>query len=203
MADVAASFGETAPLLGQGRLLEEDDQELDPREELHSDLPAVTLRNDSGISRLLYLSHFLSTWNSRLFEFGAVLFIAAIIPGTLLPASVYALIRSLSAIFFSAAVGKFVDSSDRLTSVRISIGLFRSQYVSRTSWQQWNVHSRAESGHHCLLRNITLAPCDEELYLESLKPSLGFIGCICGHWKALLHHEHRVCRKGLGMFMYS
>merc|ERR1712000_67280 len=42
------------------------------------------------IARRLYVSHFLSTWNSRIFEFGAVLYLASIFPGTLLPMSVYA-----------------------------------------------------------------------------------------------------------------
>ncbi|KAG7284860.1 hypothetical protein NEMBOFW57_009475 [Staphylotrichum longicolle] len=39
----------------------------------------------------LYVSHFPSTWNSRLFEFAAVLFLASIFRDTLLPMSVYAL----------------------------------------------------------------------------------------------------------------
>lgn len=43
------------------------------------------------IDRRLYTSHLLSTWNSRLFEFGAVLFLASIFPGTLMPMSVCAL----------------------------------------------------------------------------------------------------------------
>nr|POF21045.1 solute carrier family 40 member 2 [Quercus suber] len=43
---------------------------------------------------LLYISHSLSTWNSRAFEFGAFLFLSALYPQTLLPASVYALTRA-------------------------------------------------------------------------------------------------------------
>lgn len=42
----------------------------------------------------LYISHTLSTWNARTFEFGAVIFLAAIFPGTLFFASCYALFRS-------------------------------------------------------------------------------------------------------------
>jgi hypothetical protein len=55
----------------------------------------------SHITYRLYVSHFLSTWNSRVFEFGAVLYLATIFPGTLLPMSVYALVRGLSAIVFA------------------------------------------------------------------------------------------------------
>jgi iron-regulated transporter 1 len=70
----------------------------------------------------IYVSHVLSTWNSRAFEFGSVLYLAAIFPGTLLPMSVYALTRGLSAILFAPAVGQYIDTSNRLQVVRLSIG---------------------------------------------------------------------------------
>ncbi|KFY71732.1 hypothetical protein V498_10133, partial [Pseudogymnoascus sp. VKM F-4517 (FW-2822)] len=35
------------------------------------------------VTNRLYISHFLSTWNSRVFEFGAALYLASIFPGTL------------------------------------------------------------------------------------------------------------------------
>jgi iron-regulated transporter 1 len=73
------------------------------------------------IKKRLYISHFLSTWNSRVFEFGAVLYLATIFPHTLLPLSVYALTRGISAIFLSPALGRYIDTSNRLTVVRLSI----------------------------------------------------------------------------------
>ncbi|KAF2770847.1 putative Ferriportin iron efflux transporter [Teratosphaeria nubilosa] len=72
-------------------------------------------------ARLLYISHSLSAWNSRLFEFGAYLFLADIFPHTLLPASVYALVRAGAAATFAACLGRYVDSGDRLQVVRVSI----------------------------------------------------------------------------------
>jgi len=72
-------------------------------------------------SKSLYISHFISTWNSRGFEFGAVLFLSTIYPETLLPMSVYALFRALAAIVFSPAVGRFIDSGNRLAVLRLSI----------------------------------------------------------------------------------
>ncbi|KAL2851476.1 Ferroporti-1 [Aspergillus pseudoustus] len=69
----------------------------------------------------LYTSHFLSTWNSRMFEFGAVVFLASIFPGTLLYASVYALARSLFAVVLSSWLGAVVDRLDRLSAIRHSI----------------------------------------------------------------------------------
>ncbi|KAL2358487.1 iron-regulated transporter [Cryomyces antarcticus] len=79
--------------------------------------PKVSL----GTTRRLYVSHFLSTWNSRVFEFVAVLFLASIYPSTLLPVSVYALIRAASAVILSPAIGHYIDNSERLSAVRLSI----------------------------------------------------------------------------------
>ncbi|KAL1896635.1 hypothetical protein Cpir12675_002731 [Ceratocystis pirilliformis] len=69
----------------------------------------------------LYISHFLSTWNSRLFEFGAVLFLAAVYPGTLLPLSLYALARGIAATLLSPSLGLVIDTYDRFRVVRASI----------------------------------------------------------------------------------
>lgn len=83
--------------------------------------PSVSI-DHAEIRQLLYSSHFLSAWNSRVFEFGAFLFLAAIYPGTLLPASVYAFARAASAAALSPSVGSFIDRTDRMRVVRISIG---------------------------------------------------------------------------------
>ena len=76
----------------------------------------------SDITRRLYISHFLSTWNSRSFEFGAVLFLASIFPMTLLPLSIYALVCSASAIVLAPLIGRTIDRRSRLPVVRFSIG---------------------------------------------------------------------------------
>lgn len=95
----------------------------------HTESAILGKDNDSGslvpdrVAYSLYISHFLSTWNSRVFEFGAVLFLASIYPGTLLPMSIYALSRGLSAIIFAPAVGQYIDASHRLHVVRLSIGI--------------------------------------------------------------------------------
>lgn len=79
-------------------------------------------RLPARIAYRLYISHFLSTWNSRVFEFGAILYLASIYHGTLLPMSVYALSRGLAAIVFAPAVGYYIDAGNRLQVVRLSIG---------------------------------------------------------------------------------
>ena len=69
----------------------------------------------------LYVSHILSTWNARTFEFGAIIFLAAIFPGTLFFASCYALCRSAAAAVLGSWIGSQVDRKNRLHVVRQSI----------------------------------------------------------------------------------
>ncbi|PLB49866.1 hypothetical protein P170DRAFT_454594 [Aspergillus steynii IBT 23096] len=105
-----------------------------PSRDSGSDAPARPLlqhdpdRETSGvagpqpaITRRIYISHFLSTWNSRVFEFGAILYLAYIFPDTLLPMSIYALARGVAAILFAPAVGHYIDTGNRLAVVRFSI----------------------------------------------------------------------------------
>lgn len=108
-----ASDDELAALLGQNATHQQDEG---PEASL------VHRHVSTSVARRLYLSHFLSTWNSRVFEFGAVLYLAAVFPGTLLPMSLYALVRGLSAIVFAPAIGWYIDTGNRLQVVRVSIG---------------------------------------------------------------------------------
>ena len=89
-------------------------------ETAHSD----TGCQDGNAQRLLwrlYVSHTLSTWNARTFEFGAVIFLAAIFPGTLFFASCYALFRAGAAAVLGSWIGHQVDCRNRLDVVRHSI----------------------------------------------------------------------------------
>jgi solute carrier family 40 (iron-regulated transporter), member 1 len=69
----------------------------------------------------LYVGHTLSTFNSRVFEFGAFLFLATIYPNSLRPASIYALSRAGSAAILSPVVGQWIDSCERLRVLQTSI----------------------------------------------------------------------------------
>ncbi|KAI1868008.1 uncharacterized protein JN550_006496 [Neoarthrinium moseri] len=92
------------------------------RSEHHDDDEPEAMRDlPWSLAIRLYTSHFLSTWNSRVFEFGATLFLASIYPDTLLYMSVYALVRSASAILFAQSIGTWIDQGNRLTVVRVSI----------------------------------------------------------------------------------
>jgi iron-regulated transporter 1 len=100
---------------------EEDYQTLDGEQPQTEPAPPLPPSIPSHLAYRLYTSHFLSTWNSRLFEFGSVLFLASIYPQTLLPMSVYALVRSGTAIIFARALGAWIDRGERLSTVQISI----------------------------------------------------------------------------------
>ncbi|KAJ5620210.1 hypothetical protein N7510_004194 [Penicillium lagena] len=91
-------------------------------DEASSSLDAEPATGVRAVRLRLYLSHSLSAWNSRMFEFGAVLFLASIFPGTLLYASIYALVRALAVVALSSWLGDRVDRADRLVAVRHSIG---------------------------------------------------------------------------------
>lgn len=107
------SFDSTRDLSDISQSEESDDQLIiGGREDLIS---------DSRIKLWLFISHSLSTWNSRVFEFGAVLFLAEIFANTLLPVSVYALLRAASATCFSPVLGSYIDRKDRLALGRASI----------------------------------------------------------------------------------
>ena len=117
---------------------------------------SVDHRVPASVARRLYVSHFLSTWNSRLFEFGAVLYLAAIFPGTLMPMSLYALVRGLSAVAFAPAVGMYIDRGDRLQVVRVSIG--KSSTIGGRIFPLLIFYSRPEACRRGVLRYL-LRPC--------------------------------------------
>jgi iron-regulated transporter 1 len=82
------------------------------------------------MSNYIYFSHFLSTWNARVLEYGAVLFLAELLPDTFLPLSLYALFRSFSAILLSHKLGVYIDSTNRLEVIRGSIVYQRIAVIS-------------------------------------------------------------------------
>lgn len=100
---------------------DEEEQTADCGQQQTEPEPTLPPSIPSHLAYRLYTSHFLSTWNSRLFEFGSVLFLASIYPRTLLPMSLYALLRSGAAIIFARVLGAWIDRGERLSMVRISI----------------------------------------------------------------------------------
>ena len=111
---------EAEPFIRQDTVTRHEDDDDDDESSTISDHEGTT-GNISSLRRQLFLSHFLSTWNSRVFEFGSVLFLAKMFLGTLLPTSVYALVRAAAAILISPMVGTYIDQNERLFVLRLSI----------------------------------------------------------------------------------
>jgi iron-regulated transporter 1 len=112
---------EHSPEEQQERLLVPTSETIDQVQQTDETTPRTTDGEHGRIRLRLYTSHALSTWNSRLFEFGAFLFLAKTYPLTLLPASVYALARAAAAALISPWLGSYIDTADRLRAVRLSI----------------------------------------------------------------------------------
>ncbi|EME87965.1 uncharacterized protein MYCFIDRAFT_12962, partial [Pseudocercospora fijiensis CIRAD86] len=123
------------------------------------------------LRKLLYVSHFLSTWNCRVFEFGAFLFLAHIYPQTLLPASVYALARAGSAAIVSPWLGPYIDRANRLRAVRISIGkpslgqrlAVAASCAGLLLMAQLDVLREKELYSHAFLAALSVLACAEKL----------------------------------------
>jgi iron-regulated transporter 1 len=83
--------------------------------------PAAPPPKDRLSLTFFYTSHFLFTWNDRVWEFASVIFLIAAYPQTLLPSSIFGLVTTASAILFGPAIGRWFDAHERLMSVRVAI----------------------------------------------------------------------------------
>jgi len=87
-----------------------------------TNIPPTTPTGPKKLSLVLfYSSHFLFTWNDRVWEFASVIFLIAAYPRTLQPSSIFGLVTTASAILFGPSVGRWFDSSERLEAVRAAI----------------------------------------------------------------------------------
>ncbi|KAK4557007.1 hypothetical protein LTR86_005988 [Recurvomyces mirabilis] len=139
---------------------------LQPSETVPSHIAAESTAShvSSEIAWRLYLSHFLSTWNSRCFEFGSVLFFAAIYPHTLLYLSIYAICRSAAGMILATAIGKAIDSQPRLRIVRISIvgGRLAVILSALGIWALWMYKSIPWNANMALFSGLILLSCVEK-----------------------------------------
>ncbi|KAI0429390.1 Ferroportin1-domain-containing protein [Xylaria sp. FL1042] len=98
--------------------MESEDEMMTVRDD--HDVPEADAR--PGLTRTqafnLYLSHALSTWNARGYEFAAILFTAAAYPDTLVAAALRMIIIYTAMILLSSSVGHWVERSpDRLRTL--------------------------------------------------------------------------------------
>ncbi|KAF3193963.1 hypothetical protein TWF225_008152 [Orbilia oligospora] len=141
----------------------------------------------------LYISHFLSTWNARTYEFAAVVFTVEAFPNTLLPASISGIAQCLAAITFSPSVGIWADQSpSRLESLKKTILVQRLAVLTACScWMVLLWSGRDTSSPHDVVLKwavfavIVILSCIERLaaggnvvvmerdWVPTLAPSVG------------------------------
>src|ERR1700754_1783023 len=85
----------------------------------------------------IYVSHFLTSWSDRLYEFASYLFIIDIFKQSLLLPSIYGFTVTVCAILFSNYVGRYVDSTDRLKMVRVTMVTQKVSIVASCSMFIW------------------------------------------------------------------
>lgn len=84
----------------------------------------------------LFTSHILSMWNSRMYEFGVILFIQASFPGNLTASSINGIAETVCVLLFASALGRWVDCTpSRLRVLLITIVINRiSILLSCMTW---------------------------------------------------------------------
>ncbi|KAL2037969.1 hypothetical protein N7G274_009188 [Stereocaulon virgatum] len=84
----------------------------------------------------LYVSHSLSMWNSRMYEFSVILFIQAAFPENLRASSINGIAETICVLFFSGALGRWVDRNpSRLQALLLTITINRiTVLVSCITW---------------------------------------------------------------------
>eukprot|EP00035_Acanthoeca_spectabilis_P025979 m.460755 g.460755 ORF g.460755 m.460755 type:complete len:659 (-) comp22129_c0_seq1:23-1999(-) len=71
--------------------------------------------------RRLYISHGLSAWGDRMWEFAIALLLISIWPGSLLLVALFGFTEAISVVLAGPVIGDWVDTSERLAVVRISL----------------------------------------------------------------------------------
>eukprot|EP00040_Diaphanoeca_grandis_P014078 m.71210 g.71210 ORF g.71210 m.71210 type:complete len:700 (+) comp24327_c0_seq1:133-2232(+) len=139
----------------------------EPADDVNDDAPTHFWPNGrqkiKGLLLRLYLSHFLSAWGDRMWEFASALLLISIWPDTLLLAAMYGLAGSGAVVFFGPSVGDWVDQSPRLDVVRKALFVANGSVVVAT-----------------ILIGILLASKDKET-----KPVLVTLLLLCGSTSSL------------------
>ncbi|XP_052081265.1 solute carrier family 40 member 1-like [Mytilus californianus] len=79
--------------------------------------PTITLK-----TRLfVYISHFLSAWGDRMWQFGIGLFLIELEPDSLQLVAIYGFISGAMTLLFSTVIGDWVDRTARLKAARLSL----------------------------------------------------------------------------------
>ncbi|KAJ0397567.1 hypothetical protein P43SY_003442 [Pythium insidiosum] len=81
------------------------------------------LEKPSRIRTYLYVSHFLSAWGDRMWQFAIPILFMEVFVDTLLPSATFSLVMYTACIFTIPSVGRIIDRTNRWTIVKYSIVL--------------------------------------------------------------------------------
>ncbi|KAF9114849.1 hypothetical protein BGX27_009597 [Mortierella sp. AM989] len=148
-------------------------------------------------SSKLYLSHLLTSWVDRSFEFASYLLISRVYTSSLLQASIYGLTITLAALLFSNRIGNWINILSRLNTYRITLLAQKLSIIFSTLLFHY-LHS-SEGAHNVLYAFIIILGCTLRLafignsiaiekdwamiisngHLELLLPTMRRIDLIC------------------------
>ncbi|ORY62293.1 Ferroporti-1 [Pseudomassariella vexata] len=93
------------------------------------EVPQTSITRSQAVK--LYISHALSTWNARGYEFATILFTASAYPDTLVAAAIRMTIVYFAMILFSSVVGRWVQKSpNRLRTLLATIFVNRASVLA-------------------------------------------------------------------------
>jgi iron-regulated transporter 1 len=82
--------------------------------------------------RKLYVSHLLTSWVDRSFEFASYLLISTVYTDSLLQASIYGLATAIVALLFSNRIGNWINILSRLNTYRVTLLVQKSAIIIST-----------------------------------------------------------------------
>ena len=76
-----------------------------------------------GIPYKMYMSRALSAWGDRMWDFGGGLFMMGLMGDDLRLVAIYGFSKCFTVIMLGAAIGNWIDRSERLLSTRVFLAL--------------------------------------------------------------------------------
>ncbi|KAF9279242.1 hypothetical protein BGZ74_002904 [Mortierella antarctica] len=145
----------------------------------------------------LYLSHLLTSWVDRSFEFASYLLISRVYTTSLLQASIYGLTTTLAALLLSNRIGNWINIFSRLITYRITLFTQKASIVISTIL--FHYLDSSEGVHNVLYAFIIVLGCTLKLsfignsiaiekdwamiisdgHLEQLLPTMRRIDLVC------------------------
>jgi len=115
---MSSSSSQETPLLSDFQRVGTLEQQEDEPEDDYDEVGEIK----RGLLWRLYISHFLSTWNMRSYEFTVILLFAKAYPNSLLPTSIRGVLTNGATLLLSPSIGRWVDhNAARFHTMKVTI----------------------------------------------------------------------------------